>query len=170
MKLTAEVVEGFSNSCLRQKFDGPTDTPWFHREWWQLCCGSQKYVAISAPRRHAKSTAVTHAYTLASVLFRERSYVIIISDTYSQACQFLGDIKKELNDNEDIKQLFDIVEIEKDAEDDIIVRFADKHRFRIQARGAEQKLRGLKWDNKRPDLIIGDDLEGDEQEIGRAHV
>lgn len=163
MKLTAEVLEGFSNSCLRSGFDGPTDTPWFHREWWKLCCGDAKYVAISAPRRHAKSTAITHAYTLASVLFRERSYVVIISDTYSQACQFLGDIKKELTENEDIKHLFDIAEIEKDAEDDVIVRFADKARFRIQARGAEQKLRGLKWDNKRPDLIIGDDLEGDEQ-------
>jgi predicted phage terminase large subunit-like protein len=30
------------------------------------------------------------------------------------------------------------------------------------AKGAEQKLRGLKWENKRPDLIVCDDMENDE--------
>jgi predicted phage terminase large subunit-like protein len=30
------------------------------------------------------------------------------------------------------------------------------------AKGSEQKVRGLKWGNKRPDLIICDDLENDE--------
>ena len=34
--------------------------------------------------------------------------------------------------------------------------------FRIVAKGSEQKLRGLLWDGKRPDLIICDDLENDE--------
>jgi len=38
----------------------------------------------------------------------------------------------------------------------------DGHTFRITAKGAEQKIRGLKWNNKRPDLIICDDLENDE--------
>ena len=33
---------------------------------------------------------------------------------------------------------------------------------RVTAKGSEQKLRGLKWNNKRPDLIVGDDLENDE--------
>lgn len=37
----------------------------------------------------------------------------------------------------------------------------DGHMFRI-TKGAEQKIRGLKWNNKRPDLIICDDLENDE--------
>lgn len=50
----------------------------------------------------------------------------------------------------------------KDTEDDIIVACEDGHMFRIQAKGAEQKLRGLKWNNKRPDLIVCDDLENDE--------
>lgn len=34
--------------------------------------------------------------------------------------------------------------------------------FRLQAKGSEQKVRGLKWHNKRPDLIVCDDLENDE--------
>jgi predicted phage terminase large subunit-like protein len=38
----------------------------------------------------------------------------------------------------------------------------DGHKFRIQAKGSEQKVRGIKWTGKRPDLIVCDDLENDE--------
>jgi predicted phage terminase large subunit-like protein len=162
MRLTAEVVAGFSNSCLRKAFDGPVETPSFHVEWWRLVCGKHKFVAIAAPRRHAKSTAVTHAYTLAAVLFRERSYVLVVSDTFSQACQFLGDIKRELTGNEDIQELFELGDVIKDTEDDFIIECKDGHQFRLQARGSGQNLRGLKWSNKRPDLIVCDDMENDE--------
>jgi predicted phage terminase large subunit-like protein len=51
----------------------------------------------------------------------------------------------------------------KDSEDDVIFQMRDGYKFRVVARGSEQKVRGLKWNNKRPNLIIGDDLEGDEQ-------
>jgi len=161
-KLNAEVMEGFVNSVLRKNFDKPAATPEFHKEIWNLVTSNSKQVAIAAPRYHAKSTAVTHAYTLASVLFRESRYVLIVSDTVTQAVQFLGDIKKELLDNDDLRSLFGIKGFAKDTEDDLIVEMEDNHTFRIQAKGSEQKLRGLKWANLRPDLIIGDDMENDE--------
>jgi predicted phage terminase large subunit-like protein len=161
-KLSAEVMEGFVNSVLRKNFDHPAATPKFHKEIWHLVTSNSKQVAIAAPRHHAKSTAVTHAYTLASVLFRESRYVLIVSDTVSQAVQFLGDIKKELLDNEDLRALFGVSQFPKDTEDDLIVEMEDGYTFRIQAKGSEQKLRGLKWANLRPDLIIGDDMENDE--------
>jgi predicted phage terminase large subunit-like protein len=163
-KLNADVMEGFVNSVLRKNFDRPAPTPEFHKEIWDLVTSNSRQVAIAAPRYHAKSTAVTHAYTLASVLFRESRYVLIVSDTVSQAIQFLGDIKKELLDNEDLRSLFSIKDgpFPKDTEDDLIVEMDDGYTFRIQAKGSEQKLRGLKWANLRPDLIIGDDMENDE--------
>jgi len=163
-KLNADVMEGFVNSVLRKNFDRPAATPEFHKEIWDLVTSPAKQVAIAAPRYHAKSTAVTHAYTLASVLFRESRYVLIVSDTVSQAIQFLGDIKKELLDNEDLRSLFSIKDgpFPKDTEDDLIVEMDDGYTFRIQAKGSEQKLRGLKWANLRPDLVIGDDMENDE--------
>lgn len=162
-KLNAAVLEGFVNTVLRKNFDHPADTPAFHREIWELVTSNEKKVAIAAPRHHAKSTAVTHAYTLASVLFRESRYVVIVSDTVSQAIQFLGDIKKELLENEDLQTFFSIkTPFPKDTEDDLIVELDDRYTFRIQAKGSEQKLRGLKWDNLRPQLIIGDDMENDE--------
>lgn len=127
-----------------------------------MFCSAHPQVAISAPRGHAKSTACTLTYLLACVVFREREYALLISDTLSQACQFLNDVKKELLGNERLANLFGIKEFVKDTEDDVIVRCEDGHLFRITARGSEQKLRGLKWNNKRPDLIVCDDLENDE--------
>jgi predicted phage terminase large subunit-like protein len=162
MELTAEVIAGFSNSLLQKSYDGAVESPECHHEWWRLCCSMHKKVAIAAPRRHAKSTAITFAYLLACVLFRQRSYVLIVSDTVTQATQFLQEVRKELVDNERIKELFGIKDFAKDTEDDIIVNFTDGKQFRIAAKGAEQKLRGLKWDKKRPDLVIGDDMENDE--------
>ena len=162
MKLTADLIEGFVGSVLSKNFAERVPSPECHKEWWELCCSDNKFVAIAAPRGHAKSTAITLAYVLASVLFRDREFVIIVSDTEAQSILFLNDIKKELTENEDIINLFGVRKIEKDAETDIIVRMDDGHRLRIMAKGSEQKLRGMKWRNRRPDLIVGDDLENDE--------
>lgn len=160
--LTADVVQGFSSSLLQKDFDGAVASPACHREWWELFCSNARQVAIAAPRRHAKTTAITQTCGLAAVLFREREYVLIVSDTITQAVQFLGDIKQQLLENETLRALFKIKGFIKETEDDFICLCEDGHKFRMSAKGAEQKLRGLKWDNKRPDLIICDDLENDE--------
>jgi len=167
MALTAAQIHGLSESVLKKNYDNPKATPVFHKEMWEMCCSDSRQVAIAAPRGHSKSTAITHAYTLASVLFRERSFVVIVSATEAQSVLFLSDIKRELIENEDVRALFGVERIIKDSETDIIVQFEDKQQFRILAKGSEQKLRGLKWRNKRPDLIIGDDLEDDEQVLNK---
>lgn len=168
--LTAPIIEGFVGSLLLKRFDQPAPIPDVHREWWDICCGQHKYVALAAPRGFAKSTAITHSYVLANVLFRERSFVIIVSGTETQSILFLNDIKNELIENEDLIKLFGIKpskEWPKDAESDIIVEMSDGHQFRIIAKGSEQKLRGVKWRNKRPDLVVCDDMEEDEQVMSK---
>ena len=114
MYLTADVIKGFSSSLLQKTFDSPVQSPACHYEWWELFCQPSPMVAIAAPRMHAKTTALTHTYTLAAVLFREREYVLVVSDTISQAVQFLGDIKKELLENEQLRSLFKIKEFIKE--------------------------------------------------------
>lgn len=137
---------------------------------WDLCCSDSKFVAIAAPRGHAKSTSISLSYVLAEVLFRNRRFILLVSDTEAQAAMFLGQITQELQENEDIINLFGIkrdqetglVKFEKDSQTDIIVHFTDGTKFRIIAKGSEQKLRGMLWDGARPDLIVCDDLENDE--------
>lgn len=167
-KLTAAIVEGFATSCLTKYYDDASQFADFHREWWGLCCSDDKFVAICAPRGHSKSTTITITYTLAEVLFRQRKYVLIVADTEAQASLFLGQIKQILYDSSEIHQLFGLqmgskgVEFIKDTETDIIVKFQDQTQFRIVAKGAEQKLRGMLWNGQRPDLIVIDDLMNEE--------
>ena len=161
-QLTADLIYGFTQTFLLSRFDSPRPTPAFHKELWELVTKPDRQVAIAAPRNHAKSTAITHAYALANICFREKDYIVIISDTEEQAKLFLGDIKMELLENEELIRLFKIARLKKDTETEIIVEFKDGAQAKVVAKGSEQKLRGLKWRNKRPNLIIGDDLENDE--------
>jgi len=160
--LDSPTIHGFVGTCLISRFDRPAPIPEFHRELWEICTEDDTRIAIAAPRGHAKSTSVTLSYALSTMLFRERDYVIIVSDTEGQAVQFLGDLKSELLDNEDIQALFGSAKMIKDSETKIIVEMEDGYQFRVEAKGSEQKVRGLKWRNKRPNLLICDDLENDE--------
>lgn len=167
--LTADVMKGFVGSVLSKRFDGSVPSPQCHYEWWELCTSEARNVAIAAPRGFAKSTAVTVAVTLASILFRERQFALIVSDTEAQASGFLQLIKQEICENEDIQKLFKFkrnvkneVDFIKETESDLIGQFEDGHKFRIIAKGSEQKLRGLLWNGLRPDFIICDDMENDE--------
>ena len=56
---------------------------------------------------------------------------------------------------------FDIVKGDKWTEEEIIF-YSGKIAFKISVFGAGKKIRGENWRSFRPDLIIGDDLENDE--------
>lgn len=174
MLVTKEVIHGLMGSVLSTNLGDAVSTPTCHLEWWDLCCSKDKFVAISAPRGHAKSTAVTMGYGLATLLFRERKFMLLVSDTESQSALFLGAIKQQLQENDTLIQMFGLkknekglVQFVKETETDIIVEFEDGHRFRIIAKGAEQKLRGLIWNGSRPDIILCDDMENDEAVVNR---
>ena len=160
--LTADVVRGVVGSLISGSFDEATESPEFHEECWKLCCSKHPKVAVAAPRGHAKTSGITLGYGLSSLIFRERKFCILVSDTEAQAALFLAAFKQQLQDNRELIELFNIAGFEKDTETDIIVMFKDGHKFRIVAKGAEQKLRGLLWNGSRPDLILGDDMENDE--------
>jgi predicted phage terminase large subunit-like protein len=169
LKLTKEIIEGFVGSVLAKRFDDAVETPNFHKELWELACSDNQFVAIAAPRGHAKSTAGTLAYGLAELLFRNSRYCLIVSDTESQASMFVSSMKQELTENEALIDLFGIKRNEKglpalvkDTETDFIVQFEDGATFRVMGKGAEQKLRGMLWNGIRPDLVLVDDLENDE--------
>lgn len=119
-------------------------------------------MAIAAPRGHAKSTAISHTYVLANVCFRIRRHVLIVSDTEGQAVQFLGNIRRELGENEELRTAFGVKRFTKESETELIIEWTHGPATRVIARGAGQRIRGTNWLGVRPDLIIGDDLENDE--------
>jgi predicted phage terminase large subunit-like protein len=163
IKLTADLIEGFAGAFLSARYDDAKPTPELHRKCWRLYTSDVKQAGAVAPRGHAKSTALTYDYIMAEVCFRTASYVILIGSTEDKAAEQLSNISEELHTNQDLKVEFGIVGFESDTKTEIIVVCDDGHRFRIVARGAEQKIRGAMWNGKRPDLIVCDDMEDDEQ-------
>ena len=167
LPFNAEVIESTSGIFLSPGYDTPQPTPDFHRECWTLYSSDHPACAIAAPRNHAKSSALTHDFLICAVIWRFQEYVILVGSTEEMAIEHLGDIAKELKENEALISHFHIKGFVVDQRTDIIVEFEDGHQFRIIARGAEQKIRGRKWRGKRPGLILFDDIEDDEQVSSR---
>jgi len=163
IRLQADAVRTFSELYLVDKYDGRTEIPAIHDEWWGLCCSGYPRVAIAAPRGHAKSTSITLAYTLASICFRYKRYVVLVANTEDIANDFLAGIRDELRHNKALRDDFGIQKLSVDGSTNCIVDFVDGTKARIRTRGAGQKVRGLLWQNTRPDLVVIDDLEDDEQ-------
>lgn len=163
MKLTADLIEAFAGIYLSPRYDDAKPTPAFHRQCWELYASDHKQVGAVAPRDHAKSTGLTFDFILASVCFRTSDYVILIGSTEDKAAEQLSNISEELESNEDLRRDFGIRAFESQTKTEVIVVHDDGHRFRILARGAEQKIRGAMWKGKRPNLIVCDDMEDDEQ-------
>jgi predicted phage terminase large subunit-like protein len=163
VKLTSDLIESFAATYLSAGYDDAKPTPDFHREGWALYSSDELRAGIAAPRGHAKSTSFTHDFTLATALFRAEDYIIVISTNEELAIEHLGDITRELIENEELIEDFQIKGFVTNSKTEIIVEMQDGHQFRILARGSGQKMRGRKWRGKRPGLIVCDDLEDDEQ-------
>lgn len=112
---------------------------------------------IAAPRGHAKTTSLM-VFILWCVCYGMRKYILLVSDSEDQSRMHLDSIKAELEANEKIRRCFgDLVGGVWGAE-----AIETSNGVRIQCRGAGQKIRGLKYRNKRPDLVIVDDLLSDD--------
>jgi len=157
------LIESFAGTFISPRYDNRAPTPQLHRDAWKLYASDTPNAMVIAPREHAKSTALTTVYILAEVLFRMSDYVILISSTEDLAAEQLSNISEELHENEDLRREFGIKSFESDAKTDLIVVMRDGHRFRILCRGAGQRIRGRLWKGKRPNLLVCDDMEDDEQ-------
>lgn len=115
--------------------------------------------AVAAPRGHAKSTNFTFKDSLHAVLYAYKHYILILSDSSDQAEGFLEDIKTELEDNGDILMDFGSLKGEKVWRTGVILTKTD---VKVEAIGSGKKVRGRRHRNWRPDLIVLDDIENDE--------
>lgn len=161
--LSPLLVENFAGVFLSEGYDDAQPTPPFHRECWEMYCSDEELVAIAAPRGHAKTTALTQNFGLAAVLFRFEPHVMLVGSSEELAMGLLGDMAKQLRENDDLRAEFGVKRFITDSKGEIIVECDDGYQFRILARGVEQRVRGIKWNGRRPGLILGDDIEEDEQ-------
>lgn len=113
---------------------------------------------VAAPRGHAKSTTLTFKGTMHAVLYQYKHYPIILSDSSEQAEGFLDNMRVEFDENAAIHEDFGRLE-GKVWRSNVLVT---KTNIKIEAIGSGKKIRGRKHRNWRPDLMLLDDVENDE--------
>lgn len=112
----------------------------------------------AAPRGHAKSTTLTFKGTMHAIVYGYKHYPIIISDSSEQAEGFLDNIRVEFEENEFLKEDFGDL-TGKVWRSNVLITSTN---IKVEAIGSGKKIRGRKHRNWRPDLIVLDDIENDE--------
>lgn len=115
---------------------------------------------IIAPRGAAKSTLVSLIYPIWRALIGRSRYIMIVMDAFAQAALQLEAIKAELEVN--ARLAMDFPEIAGQGrvwrEGEIVLA----NNTRIEGAGSRMKLRGRRHGAHRPDLVVLDDIENDE--------
>lgn len=138
--------------------------PSFHLEIQEILLRPREYyVAIAAPRDHAKSTFVDVVHTLWELYYGLFHFTIFIGDTAEQAKQNLASVIYEIENNELLAHDFGAMKPPKEQ----MMKWTDStiitaNNRRLEAIGVGSKIRGRKHLKWRPDRLKFDDIENDE--------
>ncbi len=114
---------------------------------------------IVAFRGSAKSTIFTTSYPVWAILGeQQKKFVLILCQTQAQAKQHMMNLRRELEGNTLLKNDLGPFQEENNEWGASSLVFSNLN-ARITAVSTEQSVRGLRHNQHRPDLIIGDDLE-----------
>jgi predicted phage terminase large subunit-like protein len=117
--------------------------------------------AIAAPRGEAKSTLVSQLFVLWAIICGIKHYPVIVMDSIEQAYPMLEAIKAELVYNP--RLLMDFPDVCGAGRVWQMGTILTRNDIKVQVAGSGKKLRGLRHGPYRPDLVVLDDIENDEQ-------
>jgi predicted phage terminase large subunit-like protein len=133
---------------------------WLFANFARLVGGKGRKQALAAPRGEAKSTLVTQIGVLWCVVTERKHYVPIIMDAFEQAATMLEAIKAELEVNPRLRADFPHAAGAGRVWNAGVIVTANGRK--VQAFGSGKRMRGLRHGPHRPDLVICDDIENDE--------
>lgn len=118
-----------------------------------------RMAVVEAFRGSGKTTIMNLSYPIWAILGKQRKkFVVLLAHTQEQARQYLKNIKQELEQNALLRA--DLGPFEEPNDEwrgtSIVL---PKYGARITVVSSEQKMRGLRHHQYRPDLILADDLE-----------
>ena len=124
----------------------------------QITAQRGRQLAIAAPRGNAKSTIVSLIYVLWVICYAYERFIVLFSSTRKQSERLLAHIKGELSSNETLKGDFpEVCEPPNPRwrQDDIVT----KNGVNVISSSVEHGIRGIRFKESRPGLIIADDVE-----------
>ena len=134
----------------------------FHEEWSQILLSGQSHFAIEAFRESAKTQIVIRANLLHALTYpqEKRSYLVIICATQRTASKKLQEVTREYLASPKLNGL--MKSITENSGLAFEVNYHNGSKVRIEAYGKGAAVRGLSWGAKRPDLVIIDDPQDEE--------
>jgi predicted phage terminase large subunit-like protein len=155
----AEAIMLFGQTYFKEHF--PSKHPTIHTDMLALMNSTSRLKAVAFPRGHAKSTVITFLLVLYRMMFRERKFIVIVSESEDKAKDFVVRIRDELEFNR--RLISDFSDDGKFKTTDWAkTDFTTSTGIRVVAKGAGQSLRGLIHQDTRPDMIVLDDIETNE--------
>ena len=139
-----------------------------HREIWHdieesIIGNGYNQIGRILPRGTGKSVFGTFAGTIWAHCYKHKKYTLICSDIGSTAEKFISDIKNTFLENEYIEKAFGTLLDDKDKRYKCnSTQLELTNRTLIEAISSASPMRGRKYDNTRPDLIILDDYQSED--------
>lgn len=130
----------------------------FHEEWQEATELKDQLALIGAPREFAKSTFFSFGNPIHKIVYKLKKFIWPCSDTHEQATAFSLPIKLELEENKRIIHDFGKLKTKNWSDDEFETTTGTK----VLARGRGDKVRGIRYRQYRPDMVIFDDMENDE--------
>jgi hypothetical protein len=157
-KLVRESHEAFCSIYLSHHITHPY--AFFHKEMFRMTESyEQKLNVVMAFRGSGKSTVLNLSNAIWSILGKhQKKFVLIISKSRVQSQAHFENIKSELEDNELLKQDLGPFRSSSTEWGAFSIELP-LYNAKIMCIGSQQNIRGLKYKNRRPDLIICDDME-----------
>jgi predicted phage terminase large subunit-like protein len=118
----------------------------------------KQYTAVASPRKHAKTTIVSKAYSLWLICYKHEPNIVLIADTIGQSCEYLDDVKNEIESNDLLIADFGNLMGKLWRNNQITTA----NEVTITCKGTGSKIRGMAKRGRRPGIFIMDELENDE--------
>jgi len=152
----------FCKTFFPESFDGPFTT--LHDAIFDLINSDARKVAIAAPRGIGKTT-IARTKAAKNMLYRDSRFIVYVSLSHDAAMLQTENLKRSLVGNSIVRKVFGPIKpknLDKDFQETFSKRAWVGYETLVLPRGAQQQIRGLVYNNNRPDLFIVDDLEDDE--------
>lgn len=135
----------------------------FQKEIYDILQDGNDFNEIVAFRGSAKTTISMLFYPIWAMVMGKKHFIVLIADTFNQIKDHIYNIKSELESNERLKEDFGSFEVkietQKREEWQKASMIIPNYDVKIVGKSTGQKVRGIRYKQWRPDLIIIDDIE-----------
>lgn len=135
----------------------------FHASWSEILLRGKEHFAVEAFRESAKTQIVIRANLLHALTYPQegRSYIVVICATQRTASKKLTEVTREFTSSPEMMSLVKTIRESSGLALEVDYGYGVPP-VRIEAYGKGAAVRGLSWGSKRPDLVVIDDPQDEE--------